>query len=248
MPPSAQVRANFIAALNPQNAHVQDFLNFVDRHDDRADPFNFKEFFDLLPKNSHDAVWMLTLQYIVKIISAGEHYDESDITTQNALAFLRGVCKMAMHYIADDKATLPTPLLQTVQCLHDTLFDVDIRGRDLQHDIAALCELWWDKNLPEKETIIFQVITYLFLAALDTNGSSAGAFLLTFAVFSFTRVLLCASVCIRYIYFLSFFSSFSLLSFFLPSFSLLSLFILPSFISYDTMFLQPTHATQPTRH
>ncbi|KAL4181568.1 hypothetical protein AMTRI_Chr12g237970 [Amborella trichopoda] len=65
----------------------------------------------------------------------------------------------------------PSVLLPAVQALHDSL-SIYEPDPNLQLSIASLCEEWWKKNLPDKETLISQSVPYLLSRSLSQGKKS----------------------------------------------------------------------------
>jgi len=50
----------------------------------------------------------------------------------------------------------------------------DVNGFDPQTQILRMCETWWLQQRPDREQVILQAITVLFIRSLLPNASFAG--------------------------------------------------------------------------
>mmetsp|Transcript_50826 Transcript_50826/g.99634 ORF Transcript_50826/g.99634 Transcript_50826/m.99634 type:complete len:1179 (-) Transcript_50826:273-3809(-) len=146
------------------------FLDFVQRQKYKENSFDIGEFFQTLPVKEHPRLWGLTRERTTAVTLVEDF-------SAHALDMVEGLTKMCTSYVEylsgknKKKMSSPAGLYETVQLLHDVIFTID--NSKLQNKISMLCELWWKNDLPNKENLAPQTITYLLFRSHDTSGSKA---------------------------------------------------------------------------
>ncbi|KAJ0022850.1 hypothetical protein NQD34_014984 [Periophthalmus magnuspinnatus] len=157
-------REAFLAAACKENA--EDFLRFIQLHNDKTEPFDVEEVVQEMPRDQRDILWArmsLLLQEVLsklppqrwdekKSEGPGNMDVESSLDSKHVLAIVEGVTLVAAQsvQVLQDGETY-SALLGIVSVLHDVLVLLPISEAPLLSALHSLCELWWKKGLEEKE-------------------------------------------------------------------------------------------------
>ncbi|XP_077365081.1 condensin-2 complex subunit G2 isoform X2 [Festucalex cinctus] len=150
-------REAFIEAACKEN--VDDFLQFVQLHKERTDPFDIEEVMEEMSRDQREALWgklaSLLRDFLLEV--PPERWEE-DMETDSAVdakrvkAIVAGVTLVATVSlnVLQDGDTYNGLLIITRQ-LHDVLVVLPVTETHVLFHIHVLCEAWWKKNLRDKD-------------------------------------------------------------------------------------------------
>lgn len=155
-------REAFLEATCKEN--VQDFLRFIQLHNDNTEPFDVEEVVQEMPRDQRACLWSKLAALLQDVLSTvpperwDEQRSEEDMEVDSAtdpkhvMAVVDGVTLVASRSILvlqdGDKYS---GLLGVVCVLHDVLMSLPVSEAPLHTALHTLCELWWKKGLVEKE-------------------------------------------------------------------------------------------------
>uniref|UniRef100_A0A3B3ZF27 Uncharacterized protein n=1 Tax=Periophthalmus magnuspinnatus TaxID=409849 RepID=A0A3B3ZF27_9GOBI len=154
-------REAFLAAACKENA--EDFLRFIQLHNDKTEPFDVEEVVQEMPRDQRDILWARMSLLLQEVLSKlpPQRWDEKksegpgnmDVESSlDSVAIVEGVTLVAAQsvQVLQDGETY-SALLGIVSVLHDVLVLLPISEAPLLSALHSLCELWWKKGLEEKE-------------------------------------------------------------------------------------------------
>ncbi|KAM9775558.1 condensin-2 complex subunit G2 isoform X2 [Syngnathus typhle] len=145
-------RAAFIKAACKE--HVDDFLQLVQLHKDRTDPFDLEEVMEEMARDQREAVWgeLASLLRDVLLELPPERWDEvTDAeSAKRVVAAVTLVATVSLKVLQNGDTY--NGLLNITRQLHEVLVSSHPRTEDnvLPH-IQTLCEAWWKKDLLNKD-------------------------------------------------------------------------------------------------
>ncbi|XP_054622397.1 condensin-2 complex subunit G2 [Dunckerocampus dactyliophorus] len=147
-------RAAFVEAATKDN--VEDFLQFIKRHKDKADPFDVEEVVQEMSRDQRASLWgkLASLLQDVLLEVPPERWEEDgrDTDPQHAMAVVNGVTLVAsvsLKVLQDGDSY--KGLLDVARQLHNVLLSLPVSGAHVPPHIHTLCEAWWKKGLQDKE-------------------------------------------------------------------------------------------------
>uniref|UniRef100_A0A8C9QYR7 Non-SMC condensin II complex, subunit G2 n=1 Tax=Scleropages formosus TaxID=113540 RepID=A0A8C9QYR7_SCLFO len=149
--------------------NVEQFLTFLQQHEDRADPFDLEEVLQEISQDQRKTLWgQLTplladtlVAYPIERWDGGLSDDSADEMEVEVSSDLK--CTMSVIAGVTAVATFSLSVIQPEDC-YDTLLDCvnilnDILGAlpaseaQLQLSIVRLCEAWWKKGLEGRDPL-----------------------------------------------------------------------------------------------
>ncbi|CAL9698109.1 unnamed protein product [Knipowitschia caucasica] len=157
-------REAFLAAACVENA--EDFLRFIQLHNDKTEPFDVEEVVQELPRDQRLSLWSrlsALLQHVLSTVppelwhqqKAQEEENmevDTSIDPTHVMAVVEGVTLVATQSVkALQDGDAYTALLGIANRLHDVLILLPILEAPLLSALQVLCELWWKKGLKDKD-------------------------------------------------------------------------------------------------
>ncbi|XP_061820765.1 condensin-2 complex subunit G2 [Nerophis lumbriciformis] len=145
----------FVESATKDN--VEDFLQFIKRHKDKADPFDAEEVVQEMSRKQRASLWgnLASLLQVVLAEVPPERWEEDgkDADGKLVMAVVDGitlVASVSLNVLQDGDAY--NSLLDIAHQLQNVLLSLPVSAAHVPHHIQTLCEAWWKKGLQDKET------------------------------------------------------------------------------------------------
>eukprot|EP00232_Nephroselmis_pyriformis_P015184 CAMPEP_0182884986 /NCGR_PEP_ID=MMETSP0034_2-20130328/19337_1 /TAXON_ID=156128 /ORGANISM="Nephroselmis pyriformis, Strain CCMP717" /LENGTH=877 /DNA_ID=CAMNT_0025018231 /DNA_START=21 /DNA_END=2651 /DNA_ORIENTATION=+ len=166
----------FLEALEEEgNASA---LDCFQRHSSRSDDLDLAEVLQSLPKKDYKrfgaALEKKVAQALDSLPSAEENGDTPP-ADDPSVTLLIGAASVALLMVSELGAAskhAPSELLSAAAMLHDRALLSAEDFPALQEAVSKLCEAWWAKDLPGKESLVPQTVPYLLVKALASGKAS----------------------------------------------------------------------------
>ncbi|XP_057680509.1 condensin-2 complex subunit G2 isoform X2 [Corythoichthys intestinalis] len=149
-------REAFLESVCKEN--VDDFLQFVQLHKVRTDPFDVEEVMQELSRDQREGLWgkLASLLQVVLLEVPPEQWEdamdvESALNPKCVMAVVAGVTLVAtvsLKILQDGDNY--DGLLNIIHQLHDVLMSLPVTEDNVLLHIQMLCEAWWKKGLKDK--------------------------------------------------------------------------------------------------
>ncbi|XP_070784454.1 condensin-2 complex subunit G2 [Enoplosus armatus] len=143
--------------------NVEDFLRFIQLHNDKAEPFDAEEVVQEMPRDQRQTLWGKLASLLQDVLQElpPERWEsgreegmevESAADPKHVMAVVDGVTLVAAVSVKvlQDGDTY-SALLEIAHRLHDVVVSLPVSEAPLQLHVHTLCEAWWKKGLKEKE-------------------------------------------------------------------------------------------------
>ncbi|XP_023222774.1 condensin-2 complex subunit G2-like [Centruroides sculpturatus] len=172
---SVSPRSNFLRVAGRDDADF--LLELMEQHNSKTSYFNIEEILPSLNKAQlqevFQTVYCICEKHIVNALAAGENNDEqalcSEEESEKAKKVIDTVVSLAKMVIVLE-LHIPEQLIQCVVLLHGILPGFSDNHDQIKNKISQLCELWFTKNLEEKEIIYSNSIVYLLQRSLRSKA------------------------------------------------------------------------------
>lgn len=143
--------------------NVDDFLRFIQLHNDKTDPFDVEEVVQEMPTGQRRALWgrlVLLLQDVLQALPPERWQDgqedgmqeESAEDPKHIMAVVDGVTLVAIVSLGVlQEGDTYSELLRVANGLHGVLVSLLASDTLLLQHIHTLCEVWWKKGFQGKE-------------------------------------------------------------------------------------------------
>ncbi|XP_029955614.1 condensin-2 complex subunit G2 isoform X2 [Salarias fasciatus] len=154
-------REAFLEAACKEN--VEDFLRYIQLHNDKTDPFDVEEVVQEMPRGQKSDLWgrlMSLLQDVLQELPPDRWQqnqeeameDESAAHPKHVMAVVDGVTLVATVSLGVlQEGDTYSELLKITHRLHGILVSLLAIDTPLLQHIHTLCEAWWKKGLQKKE-------------------------------------------------------------------------------------------------
>ncbi|XP_061522530.1 condensin-2 complex subunit G2 [Phycodurus eques] len=147
-------REAFVEAACKEN--VDDFLQLIQLHKDKTDPFDAEEVIQEMSRDQREALWgklaSLLRDFLLEVPPErwGEATDaESAVDAKRVVAGVTLVATVSLKVLQDGDTY--NGLLQIAYQLHDVLVSLPVTEAHVLLHIHMLCEAWWKKDLKDKD-------------------------------------------------------------------------------------------------
>ncbi|KJE93895.1 hypothetical protein CAOG_04613 [Capsaspora owczarzaki ATCC 30864] len=169
---SKQHREQFVAAA--EEASFDAVHNWVVKHKSKADAFDLVELFQALPKNHAVRLWTGLRGHATKAIAAiqAPQADEQSavvvVVPAECARIIEDISRIVVCSLKVEAPTVYPELRETLQVLHDSL--LTIASHKVAEAVSKACERYFLLDLPQRNGIFPQTISYLLLRSLEVSA------------------------------------------------------------------------------
>ncbi|XP_070535793.1 condensin-2 complex subunit G2-like [Ptychodera flava] len=154
------------------------FLEFVKLHHSKESDFDLAELFQSLDRTRISSMWDglfklcndTLISSPLEVDEFAEDKDELQQAVNTTIACLDGILTVALCYLqSQEKPVIPQSFEEVTSVLHGVLLDFPKSADKLQNNVARLCELWWSKELPNREEVIKNAFMFLLRRTLENS-------------------------------------------------------------------------------
>ncbi|ELT96959.1 hypothetical protein CAPTEDRAFT_221866 [Capitella teleta] len=151
------------------------FLSFINQHNNKNDDFSLDEMLTVNSQRQMEELWA-SVHVMCSTALLGFTAEDCDSVmmledAKHLLQTMGGVVTMATLLIQQD--CLPPMLYDTVYLLNGMLLHFGSQGLQLQRQVASISELWWLKDLPNRDDMASNLMAFLLHNVMSANGKGA---------------------------------------------------------------------------
>lgn len=176
-------KEEFIAAV--EEGKHDSFIELLDNHNSRRSPVNLEEVLLELSTPQLDDVWhklhQWTESHLTNLLAnttvtqdtLSQETQQQPENKVDSEKLLMSILSLALIYLPTQKVeepNIPHTLLELAVLIHGT---VPVLEAKLQVAAVALCEMWWNQQIDEREQLVENVFPILLESSLAQSASKA---------------------------------------------------------------------------
>ncbi|XP_071503358.1 condensin-2 complex subunit G2-like [Diadema antillarum] len=166
-------KEEFLAVCQAEDCRL--FLEFQDKHRSKSDDFNIGDLLEGVSKKQQEKLWGglfdLCARTLAKLNPSADPIEQSVL--DEVLKCLQGIVTVGNCCLEAKKPVTPDKMVETMTILHGVLLDLPDSASKLQHNIAKLCQSWWNSGLVDRELLVPNTIMYFLVKTLQPSGTGA---------------------------------------------------------------------------
>ncbi|XP_078666930.1 condensin-2 complex subunit G2-like isoform X1 [Branchiostoma floridae x Branchiostoma belcheri] len=176
-------RDKFLQVLKQEAPSADSFANYLKLHDDRNSQLDLLELYQALNRRQVLQLWTSLQQVCNHHIMTGPFTEDDPQLEQlpmaerkqvvkKAVDIVQGVITMATIAISQESPVVPDTLEDTVLVLHGVLPSLPEAAVQLKTQISTLCEKWWQKDLRQKENVVYNAMIFFLKQSLEFKAKA----------------------------------------------------------------------------